>query len=140
MIYLPMKLSSLTFHALDCLRRAELDARFTIDMSAWLASESSGRARVCLAGGVMAFGLGRGVDDLTPSAFEEYNGVRLSALEEMRAGRVEAALKDMRFSDVEIAHLPRELCRVDVTRYDTCPRQFRLDQRALAGQLFDLGF
>lgn len=142
-LFLPMTLSSLTFHALDCLRRAELDPRYTIDMGSWHEPEEEEEtgedgARICYAGSVMAFGLGAVLDEnCEPTDFSRYNSRRLAAINYVRAGEVEDALDAM---EVPVGRLPDPLRNVDVIPYGNSPREFRRQQRELAGALFDAGF
>lgn len=145
-IFLPMKLSSLTFYALECLRRAELDPRYTVNMDAWHnprkneATAVQDGAQVCYAGGVMAFGLGVDVDssqDFEPCSFGPYNGVRLGALNAVREGQVERALGVMGVQD---RRLPKSLRDVEIVPYNFYPREFRRQQHELAWALSDAGF
>ncbi len=146
---LPEKLSDLIDLALADLRKVEKDDRYAVDMATWheppgaSLDEEATRCHVCFAGAVMAGTLGTMPNvvvlpsDFTSMGDDPHTARRLLALDSVRNGFVEDALRELGAyslpSDVED--------HVDVPRYSTHnPEPFHAAMAELAERLRKEGY
>lgn len=128
---LPDKLSDCLELALADLEKCEADPRYRILMSEWHEPLDSGQCAVCLAGSVMAQTIGLPIENSVDfSDFDEHTQGRLCALNSLRCGGINEALKEVGIENQEI--LSDYAC---VRTYGTNPAAFKSDMRGIVALL-----
>ena len=131
---LPEKLSDLLQVALEDLRKAEASGQYRIDMLAWH-SPLGEMCHVCLAGAVMAFSLGADITEaLVPEDYNAHTGGQFLALNSLRRGDVDSAVRHLSIVDHDCSHLDR-----DVSAYSDDPKQWHADMEKLVKDLKEAG-
>jgi hypothetical protein len=133
---LPKKLSACVKLALEDLAKVERSKRYEVHMGYFHEPDTfefgNDKCVVCFAGAVMAKSLGTSPDRcVVPDSFDDYNQVRLKALDELRSGDVEYALGYMGIR-IKNTYVP-------IPRYDEDRKGFKRGMRKVIKVLEDLG-
>ena len=133
---LPDKASALIRVALRDLEAVESDDRYTVQMSLWHDERKSGGCAVCFAGAVMAKSLGAVLGQHYDPRDFKGDEQKLTALNELRSGRVGVGLTDLGLDDND-----EHLWAFDrsIADYKHSPADFKADMRALADDLEKAG-
>ncbi len=124
-VYLPKRLSACIRVALQDLELVENDPRYLVDMQNWHLA-SGYRCLVCFAGSVIAKTLGAeptqcispnsyGWPDRRTAVDLEWNNDRITALDQVRTGKINTALEFMKVD------FPKDLLMIDVARAAKLP-------------------
>lgn len=162
---LPNKLSELLIVDLDVLEKAEQDPRYVVRMETWhtpypdtvstsfalgkqrAAAPLAGRCGVCMAGAVMAFGLGIDINHkVTPNSFDEYGLPSRYTTGEMTIVNKLMAINDLRVGNIEDAFIrlglehPKHFPKVvDIMDYRNKSTIMKAQLRELAADLAAAG-
>ena len=138
---LPDKPSELIRVALKDIRACEASDKYLIDMCSWHARARPGfnlKCAVCFAGAVMAQTLGADPErDYHPSDFDGDTNSKMYALDRLRVGDVEGAIRELGVRSVEEEGILDER---QITRYKEDPVKFKEEMEQLANDLETAGF